>query len=81
MEKLKTATGKEFACTYFNLFARVGRLYIQIAGETLATISTVFADPAETAQLWCENQYVAQHTKLLAIMPVDGGVRVTLGKE
>lgn len=81
MEKLKTATGKEFNCTYFNLFTQAGRLYVQIADESLATIATVFADPAETVQLWHENQYVAQHTRLLAIMPVNGGVRVVLGKE
>lgn len=81
MEKLKTATGKEFNCDYFNLFEQVGSLYIQVADASLVTIATVFADPAETVQLWYGNQYVAQHTKLLAIMPVNGGIRITLGKE
>lgn len=81
MEKLKTATGKEFDCDYFNLLSQVNRLYVQVSGESLATIATVFADPTETVQLWCGEKYVAQYTQLRAIMPVSGGVRVTLGKE
>ena len=48
MEKLKTATGKEFDCDYFNPFPLVGQINIRILGESLATIATVFANPAET---------------------------------
>ena len=81
MEKLKTATGRELNCDYFNLFARAGRLYIQVTDESLATIATVFSNPEETVQLWCGGKYVSQYTQLRAIMPVDGGIRITLGKE
>ena len=80
MEKLKTATGKEFDCDYFNQFPQEGQLNIRIVGESLATIATVFADPRETLQLWWEGQYAAQYTQILAIVPETGAVRVVLRK-
>lgn len=80
MEKLKTATGKEFNCDYFNPFPQEGQLNIRIVGESLATIATVFADPRETVQLWWEGQYAAQYTQILAIVPETGAVRVVLRK-
>lgn len=80
MEKLKTATGKEFDCDYFNPFPQEGQLNIRIVGESLATIATVFADPRETMQLWWEGQYAAQYTQILAIVPETGAVRVVLRK-
>ena len=80
MEKLKTATGKEFNCDYFNPFPQEGQLNIRIVGESLATIATVFADPRETMQLWWEGQYAAQYTQILAIVPETGAVRVVLRK-
>lgn len=81
MEKLKTATGKEFDCDYFNPFPQAGQINIRILGESLATIATVFANPAETVQMWWEGQYAAQYTKLIAIVPENGAIRVVLGKE
>ena len=80
MEKLKTATGKEFDCDYFNPFPQEGQLNIRIVGESLATIATVFANPRETMQLWWEDQYAAQYTQILAIVPETGAVRVVLRK-
>lgn len=80
MEKLKTATGKEFDCDYFNPFPQEGQLNIRIVGESLATIATVFADPRETVQLWWEGQYASQYTQILAIVPETGAVRVVLRK-
>ena len=80
MEKLKTATGKEFDCDYFNPFPQEGQLNIRIVGEPLETIATVFADPRETMQLWWEGQYAAQYTQILAIVPETGAVRVVLRK-
>lgn len=81
MEKLKTATGKEFKCDYFNPFPPVGQVNLRILGESLATVATVFSDPRETVQMTWENQYVAQYTKLIAIVPEMDAVRVVLGKE
>lgn len=81
MEKLKTATQREYNCDSFVFIETPSRLYIRIQGESLATVAAVFANPAETMQLWWCDQYVAHHTKLIAIVPEMDAIRVVLGKE
>lgn len=81
MEKLKTATGKEFDCDYFNPFPQTRQINLRVLNTPLPTVATVFADPQETVQMWWEEQYAAQYTKLIAIVPENGAVRVVLGKE
>lgn len=81
MDILKTATGKEFDCDYFNPFPPVGQVNLRVLNTPLAVVATVFSNPNETAQLWCDNQYAAQYTKLVAIVPEGNAVRVVLGKE
>ena len=81
MDKLTTATGKKFDCDYFNPFPPAGQVNIRILSASLVEIATVFGNPAETVQLWCGEQYAAQYTKLVAIVPEVDAVRVVLGKE
>lgn len=81
MENLKTATGKEFPCDYFNPCPPVGQLNLRVLSTPLATVATVFSNPAETIQLWHESQYAAGYTRLVAIVPEVEAVRVVLGKE
>ena len=81
MDILKTATGKEFDCDYFNPFPPVGQVNLRVLNTPLALVATVFSNPNETAQLWCDEQYAAQYTKLVAIVPEGNAVRVVLGKE
>lgn len=81
MEKLKTATGKEFECDYFNPFPPTGQCNLRVLNTPLATVATVFSDPAETIQMWHEGQYAANYTHLVAIVPEPGAIRVVLGKE
>ena len=80
MEKLKTATGKEFNCDYFNPFPQAADKHPYSRGIP-GDDCTVFANPAETVQMWWEGQYAAQYTKIIAIVPETGAVRVVLGKE
>lgn len=81
MDILKTATGKEFDCDYFNPFPPVEQVNLRVLNTPLAIVATVFSNPSETAQLWCDKQYAAQYTKLVAIVPEGNAVRVVLGKE
>lgn len=81
MEKLKTATGKEFDCDYFNPFPAAGQVNLRVLGASLTEVVTVFNAPEETAQLWYGKQYLAHHTKLVAIVPEVDAVRVVLEKE
>lgn len=81
MKKIKTATGKEFDCIYFNTFQPMKQVNISIANETIPGVASVFSNPTETIQLWYGNQYLAHHTKLIAIIDDGDAIRVVLGKE
>lgn len=81
MSKLKTATGKEYECDYFNPAPTLGQINLRILNESLATVVSIFSDARETIQMAWENQYAAQYTKLIAIVPEMDAVRVVLGKE
>lgn len=81
MELLKTATGKTFDCDYFNPFPPAGQINLRVLNTLLTTVATVFSNPQETVQMWCGEQYAAQYTKLIAIVPEGDAIRVVLGKE
>lgn len=81
MDKIKTATGKEFTCDTLSMLGTPARLYITIIGSTVSEIAAVFSDPRETVQLYHGNQYIAHYTKLLGIIPENGMIRVNLTKE
>lgn len=81
MTKVKTATGKEFECDYFNPCPQVGQLNLRVLSTPLAHVAAIFSDKSETAALTYENQYAAMYTKLVAIVPEMDAIRVVLGKE
>lgn len=81
MEKLITATGKQFDCDSMVMIPEMGIAYIRVQNVDMATIATVFGNPAETMQLWYEGQYIAQYTKLTALIPEGTTIRVNLKKE
>ena len=81
MEKLKTATGKEFDCTYFNPFPPMGQVNISIVNTSFSVLASVFSNPAETVQMRYGDQYLAYHTNLIAIVNDGDAIRVVLGKE
>lgn len=80
MEKVKTATGKQYDCDYFNPFPPAGQVNLRIPNASLVEVASVFGNPAETVQLWYGEQYLAHHTKLVAIVPESDAIRVVLGK-
>lgn len=81
MDQLKTATGRTFNCDYFNPFPPAGQVNIRILNTSLADVATVFSNHSETVQMWCGDQYLANHTKVVAIVPEIDAIRVVLGKE
>lgn len=81
MEQLKTATGKQFDCDYFNPFPATSQCNLRVLNAPLATVAAVFGDPAETVQLWCGGAYASGYTHLVAIVPEGDAARVVLGKE
>lgn len=80
MEKIKTATGREFDCEFLSVITEPPRAYIRIANESLVKVVSVFSDPAETAVMQYADQQITQYTKLVAITPEMDAVRVVLGR-
>lgn len=81
MEKVRTATGKEFECNDFSMIDTPARAYIRISNTPLATVAAVFGDRKETAQLRHGKHHLVNYTRLVAIVPEGSVVRVVLGKE
>ena len=81
MEKLKTATGQEFDCDYFNPAPQFGQTNLRTVSVPLGTVAAVFSDPAETAKLECSGMVAENYTKLIAIVMEGDAIRVVLGKE
>lgn len=81
MSKLETATGKTFDVDYFNPFAPAAQVNIRVLNSNLVEVATIFGNPAETVQLFYGKEYLAQHTKVVAIVPEGNAIRVVLGKE
>ena len=81
MEILKTASGTEFQCDYFNPCIPIDRLNLRILNAPISQVALVFSNPEETIQLWCGNSYAAEFTRLISIMPEGDAIRVVLGKE
>ena len=80
-EKIRTATGKTFHCDYFNPFPPAGQVNLRVLNVSLVEVASVFGNPTETVQMWYGDQYLAHHTKVIAIVPEVDAVRVVLGKE
>lgn len=81
MDKLKTATGRELECDYFNPFPSAGQVNLRVIGASLPSVAQIFSDSRETVQLWCGGVYASGYTRLVAIVPESGAIRVVLGKE
>lgn len=81
MSILKTASGTEFQCDYFNPSEITKQLNLRVLGEKLSRVATVFDAPAETVQLYCDGMYAANFTRLVAIVPEGNAIRIVLGKE
>lgn len=81
MDKIRTATGKEFDCDFFSNIPDPPRAYLNIVNAPFETVASVFFNKEETVQLWCNNYYLSQYTRLVSIAPENGKVKVSLAKE
>lgn len=80
MEKIITATGKQFDCDYFNPSEVIGQANLRVLNESIVNVATVFSSPNETVQLWYRSMYASSFTKLVAIVPEGNAIRVVLRK-
>lgn len=81
MDKVTLASGRQFDCDYFNFFEPANEINISVVGDSLIEVASVFSDSAQTKQIWFGKEYFSSFTKLKAIIPGSGTIRVVLGKE
>ena len=81
MQKLKTATGKEFDCDYMGHSDVHRQANIRILNATFTVVASIFSNPIETEQFWFDEDHAVGFTKLLALRDDDGAIWVVLGKE
>ena len=81
MDKIRTATGKEFDSDYLSTIPMPEQAYIRICNKSLAEVAAVFGDRNETIQMWYNDVYLAMYTKLVALVPETGAIKVILSKE
>jgi len=81
MEKIKTATGKEFDCDYVSVLSTPKWAYIRIYNTDIGTVATVFSNPAETKTLTFGAITLDGYTRMRNLVPESNCIRVTLEKE
>lgn len=81
MDQVKTATGKIFQSDYISVIHMPNRAYIRILNAPISEIAMTFGNPQETVQLWHGNHYLANYTRLVAIVPEADAIKVILTKE
>lgn len=81
MEKVRTVSGREFMCDYFNPCSPTGQMYVRLLDATLVDAATIFANKAETQTLECAGVKAEGYTRLVALVPEPDAVRVILGRE
>lgn len=81
MDKIRTATGKEFDTDYIATIPNPEMAFIRICNAAISEVAAVFSEPRETMQLYSGNVYLAQYTRLVGLQPEPGAVKVHLAKE
>ena len=81
MSLLTTACGKVVNSDYFNPCEETKQVNIRVIGESLTTVASIFGNKAETIQMRCDGIYCSCFTRLVAIIPESGAIRVVLEKE
>lgn len=78
---MRTATGKEIECDYFNPCIQTSQCNIRVLRMNVIEVAEIFSNPSETEEMVCEDLIAIGYTRLVAIIPESDAIRVVLGKE
>lgn len=79
METITTATGKQYETDYFVPMGD-DAISFRVLGVNAATAATVFFNKTETVQLWHGEEYYANYTTVLAMIPEGKAFKIMLRK-
>lgn len=80
MDKIITATGKEFDCDYLTVRHSSNRAFIRVIAP-IETVASVFYNKAETAKLTYCGETLTGYTKFVSIINEGDVFKVSLDKE
>ena len=80
MDKLTTATGREFQTDYLVTIARPAMMFVRILGSDAATVTEVFHNPEETARLTYAGVEYDGFTKFVSVTDEGDALKVGLEK-
>ena len=81
MDKVTTATGKEFDTDYLVTIPRPQMLFVRIIGEPIDGVREVFQNPEETATLTYAGREYEGYTVLDSVVDEGDAVKVVLTHE
>lgn len=80
MDKIITATGKEFDCDYLTVRPSSDRAFIRVIAP-IETVASVFCNKTETAKLEYCGEVLSGYTKFVSIINEGDAFKVCLDKE
>lgn len=80
MDKVKTATGKEFDTDYMVEHEPTSSIYLRIVGEEFNAVKTVFSNPEETSELTYVGRTYDGFTRMDRIEQQSDAVKMRLMK-
>lgn len=81
MDKIITATGKNFDSDYVATIPYPEMAFIRILGVPIGTVAEIFSDKTETETITYRDYVLTGYTKLLALVIEGDAVKVNLAKE
>lgn len=81
MDRIKTASGRIYHSDLCAQVPGMGLLYLRVLGVPLATVASVFGNPAETERIYYNDLYFSGYTRLDALIPEGDAVRIALRRE
>lgn len=81
MDKLTTATGKEYASDYLVTIPKPQMMFVRILGENIDAVREVFQNPEETATLTYADREYTGFTVFDSIVDEGDALKVVLKHE
>lgn len=80
MDKIITATGKEFYSDYLSAIPYPAQTFFRVLNTPIDMVAKVFSDSSETSKIqYCEH-CLEGYTSLVALIPEGNAVKVCLAK-
>lgn len=81
MDKIKTASGKEFSSDYLTTIPSPAQMFVRVIGAEFSTVKDVFGNPEETRQISYGARLFTGYTRMISAFREDDAIKIILAKE